>query len=151
MLYKSHINRNTRPTLDECSRALQSEVRRYNKVFLVIDALDECTEDDNRRVYLLRELQALQTTVNLMITSRPHITVEYELGNMKRLEVFASDDDVRIYLSNRISNTPRLARIVKRDGALQQVIIDSIAGSVKGMSVYLNELKTLPCSTAGGL
>ena len=40
-LYNSHKDRRTQPSFDEISRALQSVVTMYSRVFLIIDALDE--------------------------------------------------------------------------------------------------------------
>ena len=49
LLYRRHSKKQTRPTLGELSKLLQSEVRHISKVFIVIDALDECPESNRTR------------------------------------------------------------------------------------------------------
>lgn len=77
-LYEHHIHKSTFPALDKVSKILHSEMDRYSKVFIVIDALDECADDDRAREILLSELNALQTThpMNSMVTSRPILKIE---------------------------------------------------------------------------
>jgi hypothetical protein len=67
-LYRKHVDRNTLPTLAEVEMVLSREVGRYQKVFIVVDALDECLWSS--RMDLLRNLQVLQPRVNLLVTSR---------------------------------------------------------------------------------
>ena len=69
-LYELHNHQSTRPTLDELTTALKSEIGAYSKVFIVIDALDEYPEDNGIRLNLLKALRSLVGTVNLMVTSR---------------------------------------------------------------------------------
>jgi hypothetical protein len=135
-LYKEHVKRGTRPALDEISVVLRSAIGSYSKVFIVIDALDECPEEKGFRASLLAELIALETKVRLMVTSRPHVNGEQEFQNAIRLDVIASDDDVRRYLKGRIPREPRLVRIIKQDTALQKNIVDTIVKNVQGMFVY---------------
>src|SRR3984957_19838431 len=68
--YERHQRRKTRPTRDQLTEVLISEIRTYSKVFIIIDALDECREDDATRAMLLRTLRSLPEQVNLMVTSR---------------------------------------------------------------------------------
>jgi hypothetical protein len=73
-----------------------------------------------------------------MVTSRPHVNVAQEFQDVKRLDIIASDDDVRKYLYGRLSREPRLVRIIKQDKTLQKTIVDTIVGTAKGMCVYPN-------------
>lgn len=41
-LYKHHRDRNTHPILDNLTETLKLEIGMYSKVFIVVDALDEC-------------------------------------------------------------------------------------------------------------
>ena len=46
-LYNRHKVKRTRPSLDETLRSLHSVAAMYSRVFIVVDALDECQVSDN--------------------------------------------------------------------------------------------------------
>ena len=134
-LYRHHVGKPTRPTLTEWSELLQSEVRRSSTVLIVIDALDECREEDDTRDNFLQELKRLQPFIHLFVTSRPDSVIEQEFEKAIHLEIHAHDSDVRRYLEQRIVRTPRLRRRVEKDPALQGDIINTIIEKSKGMQV----------------
>ncbi len=57
-LYDKHRGR-TRPSLDELSRALRAVANLFSRVFIVVDALNECQLSDGSRSKLLGEIFAL--------------------------------------------------------------------------------------------
>ena len=58
-LYCRHLKNETRPTLNEVFEVLQSEINKYPRVFVVVDALDECPVENRVRPELLSKLYAL--------------------------------------------------------------------------------------------
>ena len=132
-LYHCHSKKQTRPTLGELSELLQSEVRRTSKVFIVIDALDECPENNRTRESFLAEIRKLQPTIYLLATSRHIQAIEREFEQAERVEIRASDEDVMKYLKYRIESEGRLVRLVKADPALQAVIVNTIVENARGM------------------
>ena len=127
-IYKYHSDRNTFPTLDELTRALESEIEMYSKVFIIVDALDECREDDGTRANLLQALRSLAGTVNLMVTSRDLPSIAREFQRTKRLDIRANDSDVQRYIEGRIARASRRHLI-----ALRECILNTIVENVKGM------------------
>lgn len=71
-LYNQHKRPRTRPSREEISQALQTVISKYDKAFIVIDALDECQDSDAERIQFLAELTGHQakTGANLFVTSR---------------------------------------------------------------------------------
>ena len=134
--YRQHSRRQTRPSLAEFSDLLQSEVRRFLKVFIVIDALDECSEKDGIRGFL-PEVRKLPSNVHVLVTSRHVTLIEHEFQNVVRLEVSATDDDIRSYAEARIEEHTQLIRHIKSDPTLQGTILDSIVQKAKGMYVII--------------
>jgi hypothetical protein len=132
-LYHRHSKKQTRPTLDELSKLLQSEVRRISKVFIIIDALDECPESNCTRESFLTEIRKLHPTIYLLITSRHILAVEREFEQAERVEIRASGVDVKKYLEYRIESEGRLVRLVRADPALQAVTVNTIVENAKGM------------------
>ncbi|KAI0440392.1 hypothetical protein F4803DRAFT_527515, partial [Xylaria telfairii] len=132
-LYNNHKNKGSgsRPTVSELRQAIQSGVRELSRVFIVIDALDECQTDDcqykfiSELLYLWSDLEA-----NVLATSRfiPAITSRFD--SAVRREIRASDEDIIRYVDGNLS---RLPGFVSRDSTLQTEIKESIVKSVDGM------------------
>ena len=136
-LYHRHIKKQTRPTINELSGLLQSEINRFLRVFVVIDALDECPQGKDARDIFLSEVQKLQPGIHLLVTSRHDTQIEREFGNAARLEIRANDSDVRKYLKGRIASMSQLVRHVKKDPTLQDIIINTLAEKAEGMYVLI--------------
>jgi Cdc6-like AAA superfamily ATPase len=132
ILYEHHQQKRTRPLFDELSRALQSVAAMYSRVFIVVDALDECRVSDGCRSRFPSEIFSLQAKceAHLFATSRfiPEITEKFT-GELS-LEIRASNDDVRKYLDTRILQGE--SRILRRPD-LQAEITTEIVNAVDGM------------------
>jgi predicted ATPase len=134
-LYERHKSKRTRPLFEEISKALQSVVADYSKVFIIIDALDECQVSDGGRRRLLSEIFNIQakTGASLFATSRfiPEIMKEFE--ESISLEIRASDKDIQRYLDGHMLELPSF---VVRNHDLQEEIKTEITKAVDGMYVY---------------
>jgi hypothetical protein len=131
--YMSNLDTKQRPDLQFIQDLLQTEIRRYGRVYIVVDALDECSDKNNERNVLLNELRKLLlllTNVQLLFTSRPSISILSHFPDCKTLAVSARDEDVKQYVRSKL---PHLHDFVQRDPILQEEIIDGIARTVNGM------------------
>ena len=135
-LFTKHKHHNTYPALADLSRTLRAEIQPYSKVFIVVDALDECPDDSMARTHLLTELRSFAGNVNLLVTSRNLTSIGPQLPGANRIQVSANDDDVRKYIKGRLLTEPRLLRHIEGDSALRQHLEDSILEKHGGMSVY---------------
>jgi Cdc6-like AAA superfamily ATPase len=133
-LYNVHKVKGTRPSSDDISRALQSVTAMYLRVFIMVDALDECQTSDVCRTRLLSELFNLQTKqgTNILATSRfiPEIVDRFK-GTLS-LEIRASRKDVERYLEGRME---QLLPFVQQSSQLQEEIKTGISEAVDGMYV----------------
>lgn len=131
-LYSRHSARKTRPSFEEISIALQAVVSDYSKVYIVVDALDECADDNGCRSQLPSLLRKLQSKghLSLMVTSRdiPDVVQRFSLSPI--LKVRASDLDIERFVAGQIQ---RLPRCVQHDETLQESIQDGICRAVDGM------------------
>ncbi|KAH6643577.1 hypothetical protein C7974DRAFT_985 [Boeremia exigua] len=131
-LYEHHSGRKTKLSLGETVGALRSVLGHYAKVYIVIDALDECQGRDGTRNKLLsfcRDLQQ-QTVLRLMATSRHISDIVEKFDGTPQLEVRASDADVKRYVVGKID---QLAKCIQRDDELQGLVQNKVAGAVDGM------------------
>ena len=80
-MYKSHCKTETFPPLAELVKAFQREIAKFKKCFIIVDALDEILDENNR-------LQLLETlaigNANILVTSRYLDSIE---------ELFAPETD----------------------------------------------------------
>jgi hypothetical protein len=129
-LHRKHANRGTKPSLDEVFNALQDVLAHYPTVYIVIDALDEC-QDIARRQFLA-QIRKLQTgrDVRLMATSRFIPDIVEEFKKALKLEVQASDEDVKRFVAGQ---THHLPRCIQRDPVLQELVQTKIVEAVDGM------------------
>ena len=134
-LYDRHKAKRTRPLFEEISKALLSVATLYSRVFIVVDALDECQASDGCRSTFLRGIFNLQAKcgANLFATSRliPEISEQFE--GSTSLQIRASEEDVRRYLDGRMSQLPTF---IGRNSYLQERIKTEIVGAVDGMYVH---------------
>jgi ankyrin repeat domain-containing protein 50 len=128
VFYERHRHQNTRPILDDFIEALKVEIGTYSRVFILVDALDEC-ENHETRANLLRILRSILTsgTVRLLVTSRDLLSIAGEFRATKRLDIIAHNQDIRRYLEGRIATGPTH---LKR---LQEYIISQVVQNAAGM------------------
>jgi hypothetical protein len=131
-LYNKHKQRQSRPSTEEIGGALQSVCFTYSRVFLVIDALDECRVSDGSLSTLLAEIRRLQDScgANLLVTSRPIPDIRSMFLTAAQLEIRATPEDVARYLQHHLS---RLPGFVQRNQELQEEIKTAIIESTQGM------------------
>jgi hypothetical protein len=93
------------------SGQLIASLAKLPSAFVMLDALDECSEETLQKVISLIH-QIKHSGVNVFCTSRTHlISLEKELDNPTMIRIEAQDDDVRKYLTKRLSEEKRFSRI----------------------------------------
>lgn len=134
-MYRAHISKQTRPTLADYSNILQIEILRFSKAFIIVDALDECSENDGVWGFL-PELRKLLPTVHLLVTSRHITAIEREFERTMSLEIRAADGDIKNYVTKEIDKQPQLLRHIAADPRLRTEIIETIVKKAEGMYVF---------------
>jgi hypothetical protein len=139
-LYDRHQSKRSRPSVYEVSRAIQSVASLYSRVFIIVDALDECQASQGCRKTFLSEMFSLQANcgVNVLATSRfiPEITKSFQ-GSIS-LEVRASKGDIDRYLE---AHMRQLLSFDEWKRQLQDEIKVGISDAVDGMYVTWQILK----------
>ncbi|KFX96636.1 hypothetical protein V490_03225 [Pseudogymnoascus sp. VKM F-3557] len=131
-LHKQHASRGSRPSFDEICTTIHSVLNNYSRAYIIIDALDECTDTDGTRGKLISALLHLQTKtdIRLMVTSRFGSGAEDLFQGALELEIQANEADVKQYVAGRLG---RLAKCVRNDKELQVEIQDGIVQAVDHM------------------
>ena len=133
-LYDKHRDRQTKPTMEELGTLLQSLVKLHRRVYIVIDALDECQNTSRQRDRLLDEIVSLQHSdgnyVSMLATTRFVPEILERFSRCPQIEISASESDLEIYLADRMTT---LADFVAKETGLQEEIKRCIVGAAKGM------------------
>lgn len=131
-LYNAHIKHGTRPSIQEYASALLVTATLQERVFVVIDALDEYQGANGSRESLLSEIFALQkqTQTNFLATSRYNPDISELFHDSTQREIRASDQDVNDYINAHMAELPRC---VRGDLKLQRNVKMTIVEAVDGM------------------
>lgn len=131
-LHEKHTDRGTKPSLDEIYGILQDVLTGCFSTYVIVDALDECQYDIRRQFLVkIRDLQ-VRHDVRLMITSRFIPDIESFFQNALKLEVRASEEDVKQFV---IGEMYRLPLCVQRNVTLRKSVQERIVEAVDGMYV----------------
>ena len=120
------------PLLKDISKVLSSVISSYSRVFIVVDALDECQR--RCRMPFVKEMLSLQmeTEVNILATSRAIPEVVKAFEGKASLEIRASKEDVQRHIDENLSQLPSC---VQRSKSLQDEIKAEIGEAADGMYV----------------
>ena len=126
------LQRRSRPTESEILEMLQIVAKEYSKIFILVDALDEC--GDTVRGKMLKHLFSLQSQsfTSIFATSRHLPDIEKHFNGAPSLVIRAAEDDIRQYLESQLS---QMSSRVFQKSALQAEIVTQISDTVDGMFV----------------
>ncbi|KAF3906944.1 hypothetical protein AA313_de0207952 [Arthrobotrys entomopaga] len=142
-LYQRHFWNETRPSRREITTSLASVAALYSRVFIIVDAVDECQSGDNRSTFLNELFRLRDHNANIFATSRPIFDIETDFKNADSivLEIKASVEDVRRYLDGKINASGKT--VMKRN---RKDIISKISEMASGMFLlaylYFESIKT---------
>jgi hypothetical protein len=132
MLYRSCQNDHSQPQHDQFAELLVTIANSYSRVYLVIDALDECSDVDRTRDKVISYVLDLHEKYNISIfaTSRfiPDIVAKFE--PFSSVEIRASDADVTLFVEEHVHE---LSNCVQRNPELSKLVVSEIVSSVSGM------------------
>jgi ankyrin repeat domain-containing protein 50 len=130
--YKSHKKLETEADFAECLKLLHTVVSLFPKVFIVIDALDECIDSGGTKRSIIKAITDLPTSnVQILITSRKTPDIETMLRGWPKVEIKAHDQDIQKYLDHHIDD--ELLGVVEEYPSLREEIITTIREGSKNM------------------
>jgi hypothetical protein len=132
-LYQSYLDdKSFSPTLEHYLTLLQSLTASFTRVIILVDALDECASEKNRR-FIISSLLRLHTT-KVFITSRvpgcQDITDVFTKDKVQRLDIQAAKSDLERYVRMELEGNRRKLDFIPLD--LKENIISTVAGNADG-------------------
>ena len=132
-LYNLHQKYGTRPTLSQITENLRRLLSKLRVVYIIIDALDECAENEEEALAFVSTVCSLGSQVKVLCTSRPSATFKTYFEGSTTLSISARDDDIRMFLEAQIQQHHKLQRHTKGDPTLGEDIVTSVIQESQGM------------------
>jgi hypothetical protein len=139
-LFSSCDNRQRRPSVHALLKAMQQAAQEFTQIYVVLDALDECTQ----RSELMDVLEAVAgwklDNLHLLMTSRKERDIESSLESYVDerdtvcLQRDVVDQDIQRYVQQRLRDDKGLAKWNK-DAAIRQEIEAALMRGAQGMYV----------------
>jgi hypothetical protein len=130
-MYAEHSEKGTKISRARVRELLCDAITQWAKVYIVVDALDEYPED-NRQI-LLKDVGSLGDTVNVMVTSRPNITLTGRFSNSEVIDIKADPSDIHQYIEAHIQNSEWLSKQVQTSPEFHDEIHSKITDAGDGM------------------
>lgn len=111
MLYQRCNDGNQTPTGKDLLTALEGSLEGFEDVFIIIDAVDECSKDNNEREDLLKILKYIHgwsnSSLHLLTTSRRETDIESALAPLLCLPAISIgsaqvDADINVYVKSEL-------------------------------------------------
>lgn len=114
-LYAAHDDRHTQPTTKALSETLQNMIRASNRLYIILDALDECVERAGLLAWMKSFLSEF-TQVQVLVTGRPEAEFEHCFRQLFGVENYVSMDkesvnaDIRAYVKAQLERNPEFQK-----------------------------------------
>ncbi|RXW19484.1 hypothetical protein EST38_g6375 [Candolleomyces aberdarensis] len=121
----------SRPTNKQLLQVLSSIAATYERVFIVLDGLDEAGESDRQQ--LLDGLNSLPSNMHLLIMSRPLMSFEYLVPDAAFLDIQARNEDIERFVKKRIDEIPTLRAVLRGKDTARDQLCAAIKKKSRGM------------------
>ncbi|KAK0474377.1 ankyrin repeat-containing domain protein, partial [Armillaria novae-zelandiae] len=123
------------PSLEDITHLLCEELKSYKRIYIILDALDELS-DDRCRQGVLDALKALGNHICILMTSRPLDTMQsYNQANRIHMRVNDADLEKCVIAGLAVGHLPAL---LSKDGTLGERIRETAVKKADGMFLLAN-------------
>ncbi|KAF8527663.1 hypothetical protein JB92DRAFT_2698293, partial [Gautieria morchelliformis] len=132
---------------EELKSTLKSIISTFEDVYIILDALDECT-DRHRFLGLIKEIQGWNfDTLHLLATSREEHDIEKTLRDLVSHQVSMDeglvDSDIRRYVSRKLEDDNKLSKYsAEKKETIKTTLIDGAHGMFRWVVCQLDALRT---------
>lgn len=158
--YKTHKKKDSQPSSGELKSIFLTIALQFNSMFLVLDALDECTLDQRAELCSFfsdiiesridgasrtsnsssSDLSTSRGIVKLFVTSRkePDIERVFQQKSFPKIEIEAAkvNRDIAVYTEAQIESRLKDGRLSLKNMRLKNMILDALTTKAGGMYVF---------------
>ena len=137
------LSKGRSPSVDSLFEALVSILQGYSQTFIVLDALDECSDHNSRQKYLqlLMNLRTRCFNVRLFLTSRPGPSIE-DIVCEGYIQIRAANDDIARFVDDRLAS---ISGQMQDCEDLWERVKQELIVSADGMYVHTYHLTAIQC------
>ena len=152
-IYEKHYQNDSQPNSEELQSIFLAIARHFSSMFLVLDALDECTPEQRAELCeffckiiefsvgpnsaLSQSARTCACSIKLLVTSRkePDIERVFRQKSFPKVEIEAEkvDCDIAIYVKAQIEQRIQDERLTLRDMTLKEKILTTLTTKASGM------------------
>ncbi|KAM0237912.1 hypothetical protein ACHAP5_008810 [Fusarium lateritium] len=122
------------PKLDDLIELVECMAEVYEKVFVIVDGLDECGSQVSRMTQALKSVADKSETVSAVLFSRKEEEIREELeGQFEHIEVSAHTKDLEDYTLAEVSKRKVLKRLEESNPVLYKDILHTLVQGAQGM------------------
>ncbi|GAW25083.1 putative ankyrin repeat protein [Rosellinia necatrix] len=122
------------PSISDVQGKLDTVVKLFKSVFLIVDGLDECGRQTNEVVRTLSELAKSSDTLTVAFLSRDEIDVRGYLDqDFIGIEISAKTDDIRTFVTAEIEKRIRNHMLCFTNESMTEDIINGLVEGANGM------------------
>ena len=137
-LYKQHTKFGTTPTYHEIISILEREIARFSSVFIVVDAMDELTEEKSLKSIFIGALNKLATSdrtkVHILATSNIE---KSSLEESSKIHVTSRPEDIELFVHDAIeqgvSCSNELSQIIRNSPKIRKQLVERIRVKASGL------------------
>ncbi|KAK0216591.1 hypothetical protein EDD85DRAFT_995835, partial [Armillaria nabsnona] len=117
--------------LDDLTKVLAQELKSFDYVYVILDALDEFPEKDGGQEKLIKALRTLGSNTRLLMMSRDIPAIASVFKTDTRMDIRAADEDIKTYIMSKLFSD-RLARHNKGRDHLRGEILSGVTAKADG-------------------
>ncbi|EAU86880.2 ankyrin repeat domain-containing protein 50 [Coprinopsis cinerea okayama7 len=129
--YSKHKLEGTEPSVDELVRLLRTLESYFDRVYYVIDGVDEAHLDV--RFDLIQVINKLKG--NIMLTSRPLDDLGGDLSHAVFCTLTAQDSDIELHMEEKLGRFKQLGRVLDQNDCRKE-ILEQIIEKAEGMFLH---------------
>jgi hypothetical protein len=133
----------TVPDVDGLRSAIESMIKTFRQVFIIIDGLDECGDDMGSVTMSLTSLVSLEQPASVALFSRQESDIRAKMGsNFTEIPIEAHTEDVEMYVRIELKQRLHSQRLRLSDPETEDKIATELISRADGMYV-VSKLKTV--------
>ncbi|TGO72234.1 hypothetical protein BELL_0477g00090 [Botrytis elliptica] len=132
---KHHMTDDTQgsATTDDFCEFIVELSRNFSTTSIVVDGLDEITEDRAEVTRLLKSLNKPSGTIKTLFASRNEVDIRIVLEDYPSVSIAAKSGDLRLYVHSEIEKRTKLGKLRIRDHNLKDHIVKVLTEGADGM------------------